>query len=103
MADIEYPEPNSSLGERLLVGVRNLWTTVKELQVAQQRADKVALHQGGEIEQFKRDITRDIQAIRREIHGLKVSRGRALAKNARLVRQIAEAESGLSEIERQVH
>jgi hypothetical protein len=56
-------------------------------------------HQGAEIEQIKNDVL----ALRSEIRGLKISRGRALAKNARLAQQIAEAESGLSEIERQVH
>jgi chromosome segregation ATPase len=99
MAEIEYPEPHSSLGERLLVGVRNLWSRVRELEASQQRTDKVVDHQGGEIEQIRGEI----QALRREIHGLRVSRGRALAKNTRLSQQIAEAESGLSDIERQVH
>ena len=99
MTDIEYPEPNSTLGERLLVAVRNLWTKVKGLEASRQRTDKVVDHQGGEIEQIKKDIL----ALRSEIRGLKISRGRALAKNARLVQQFAEAESGLSEIERQIH
>jgi chromosome segregation ATPase len=99
MADIEYPEPNSTLGERLLVGVRNLWTKLKELEASRQRTDKVIDHHGGEIERIKKDTL----ALRREIRGLKISRGLALAKNARLAQQIAEAEIGLSEIERQVH
>jgi chromosome segregation ATPase len=99
MSDIEYPEPNSTLGERLLVGVRNLWAKVKELEASRQRTDKVVDHQGGEIEQIKKDVL----SLRREIHGLKISRGRALAKNARLAQQIAEAEGGLSDIERHIH
>ena len=99
MEDIEYPEPNSTLGERLLIGVRNLWTKVKELEASRQRADKVADQQGRDIEEIKGAVS----ALRREIRGLKISRGRALAKNARLAQQITEAESGLSEIERQVH
>jgi hypothetical protein len=99
MVDIEFPEPNSTLGERLLVGVRNLWGKVKELETSRQRTDKVVDHQGAEIEQIKKDVL----ALRREIRGLKISRGLALAMNARLAQQISEAESGLSEIERQVH
>ena len=99
MVEAEYPEPNSTLGERLLVGVRNLWSRVKEIEASQQRTDKVVDHQGGAIEQ----IINDIQILRREIHGLKISRGKALARNARLARQIAEAESGLSEIEHRMH
>ena len=99
MADIEYPEPNSPLGERLLVGIRNLWARVTELEAASHRTDKVVDHQGREIEQIKREI----QHLRGEIRGLKISRGRALAKNVRLHQQIAEAERSLSEIEAQVH
>jgi peptidoglycan hydrolase CwlO-like protein len=99
MADLEYPEPNSTLGERLLVGVRNLWARVTELQKSQQTTEKVVAHQGQEIEQIKLEV----QALRSEIRGLKISRGKALAKNVRLLQQTAEAESGLSEIEPHVH
>jgi hypothetical protein len=56
-------------------------------------------HQGAETEQIKQEIL----ALRCELRGLEISRGRALAQNARLRQQIAEAESGLSEIERRVH
>jgi chromosome segregation ATPase len=97
--EIEYPEPNSNLGERLLAGIRNLWTRVKELEASQRRAGKVADHQGEQIERIKREL----MALRAKIRGLKISRGKALAKNARLARQVAEAESGLTEIEHQIH
>lgn len=99
MEDIEYPEPNSTLGERLLTGVRNLWIKVKELEASRHRADKVADQQGRDIEEIKVAVW----LLRHEIRGLKISLGRALAKNARLAQQIAEAESALTEIERQVH
>jgi hypothetical protein len=99
MNDVGYPKPHSTVGERLLIGVRNLWMRVKELQNSQEVANKIVDHQGKEIEQIKRDV----HALRSEIRGLKISRGKALAKNARLLQQITEAESGLSEIERQIH
>ena len=99
MADLEYPEPNSSLGECLLVGVRNLWHRVRELEASQLRTEEVVGYQGRDIAQIKREVL----ALRREIHGLKISRGRALAKNARLAQQTADAESDLSQIERHLN
>jgi septal ring factor EnvC (AmiA/AmiB activator) len=99
MTDLEFPEPQSSLGERLLVAVRNLWTRANQLQRSQEATNKVIDHQGMEIEQIKAEIF----ALRCKIHGLKVSRGKAMAKNARLLQQITEAESGLSELEHHVH
>jgi chromosome segregation ATPase len=99
MTEIEMPEPNSSLGEKLLIGVRNLWARVIALETAGQRTEKVVAHQGTEIEEIKGEIV----ALRRQVHGLKTSRGRTRAKNVRLERQITEAEITLSEAERRVH
>jgi chromosome segregation ATPase len=72
---------------------------VRELEASRQRTDKVTDHHGREIEQLKEAIL----ALRREIRGLRISRGRALAKNARLVKQIAETEGGLSAMEIHLH
>ncbi len=99
MTDLEYPEPDSTLGERLLVGVRNLWTRVAELQKSQQTTDKVVAHQGQEIESIRQEVL----ALRKQIHGLKVSRGKALAKNGRLILAIYEAERGLADIVRRMN
>jgi predicted nucleic acid-binding Zn-ribbon protein len=77
----------SNLGEKLREGVLNLWKEVGSL-------GKVADHHGGEIEELKRRLA----ALEREIHGLKVSRGRANAKNVKLQGVLSESEKKLSEI-----
>ena len=56
----------STLGERLLTGVRNLWKEVN-------RHGKVIDHHGGEIEEPKKRLA----ALERQARGLRVSRGRA--------------------------
>lgn len=99
MTDTEVPEPNSSLGERLLTGVRNLWARVIALESVGHRTEKVVAHQGIEIEEIKAEVA----DLRRQIHGLKTSRGRMRAKNRRLGGQIEEAERILSQAERRIH
>jgi predicted nucleic acid-binding Zn-ribbon protein len=99
MDNLEGVTPHSSLGERLLTAVQNLWTKVIDLDTKTKNTGKVVAHQAQEIEVIKKDIA----ALRAQIHGLKVSRGRALAKNTRLQQQIAEAERTLVEAERRVH
>jgi hypothetical protein len=76
-----------SLGERLLAGVRNLWGETNRLT-------KIADHHGAEIENLKRRMN----TLEKEVHGLKVSRGRAVAKNARLQSYLSEAVTKLDEI-----
>jgi predicted nucleic acid-binding Zn-ribbon protein len=77
----------SSLGERLLEGVLNLWKEVNSL-------NKVSDHHGLEIETIKQRM----KALEREVHGLRVSRGRAKAKNTRLEASLVKSENMLSEI-----
>ncbi len=75
----------SNLGEKLLQAVRNLW--------------KVVNSQGSDIA----DIQRRLDALESQVHGLKVSRGRAKAKSARLEAALSESEQTLSEIRSRVN
>lgn len=77
---IDDEQAASTLGERLLQGVRNLW--------------KVVNSQGAEIA----DIEKRLVNLERELHGLKVSRGRAKAKSARLEAALSESEQTISDI-----
>jgi septal ring factor EnvC (AmiA/AmiB activator) len=70
----------SSLGERLLQGVRNLWKTVNS--------------QGLDII----EIEKRVASLERELHGLKVSRGRAKAKSSRLEAALTESEQKIADI-----
>ena len=70
----------SSLGERLLQAVKNLWKTVNS--------------QGIEIA----EIQSRIATLERELHGLKVSKGRAKAKSARLEAALSESERTIADI-----
>jgi hypothetical protein len=74
----------SNLGERLLAGVRNLWRDVH-------RQEKVLDHHSIEIELLKNRMI----AVEREMRGLKVSRGHAKAKSAKLQAALAESTSKL--------
>ena len=97
------PEPRSSLGDRLVLAVRNLWARVKVLETEAAQTRKIVDHQGGAIEAVRAEMRSEMREIRSQLHGLKVSRGRALAKNTRLQQQIAEAEGLLSETEKRLH
>ncbi len=81
-----------TLGERLLAGVLNLWQQVNN-------QGKVLDHHGRDIEALRRELA----ALKGQVHGLKVSRGRAMAHNARLQKTIADAESGLKRIDTALH
>ena len=85
-------EEDLTLGERLLAGVRNLWQQVN-------RQGKVLDHHGHEIEAMKGDLA----DLRRQVQGLKISRGKALASNGRLRKTIADAEKGLQDIDAALH
>lgn len=80
-------EAESSLGERLLQGVRNLWNEVN-------RHDKVLDHHGVEIENLKSKLRR----LESQVHGLKSSKGKLLASNTRMRENIREAEEKLQRI-----
>ena len=75
----------SSLGERLLAGVRNLWHAVNA--------------NTADIDQLRRRVDR----LESELHGLKVSRGKARAKSVRLEAALSEAEGKLSDIRNRLH
>jgi len=82
----------SSLGQRLLEGVRNLWSETNRLS-------KVTDHQGMDIEALKRRM----DALESEVRGLKISRGKAVARNARLQGYLNEAVSKLDDIHRKLN
>ena len=84
---IPTPKPASTLGERLLEGVRNLWSEV-------QRLAKVSDHHGLEIEELKRRVT----AMEREVRSARISRGVHKAKNARLESALDESQKKLADI-----
>lgn len=77
----------STLGERLLAGVRNLWREVH-------RHDKVIDYQGEQIE----DLKKRLFSLEREMVGLRISRGRAKAKSAKLEAALAESGAKLADI-----
>lgn len=77
----------SSLGERLLAAVRNLWNEASSQQ-------KVLNHHGQEFEAIKVRLDK----LEREVQGLKVSRGKARAKSARLSAMLQEADGKLSDV-----
>ena len=81
-------EAESTLGDRLLAGVTNLWKEVTNL-------GKVQDYHGQEIESLRDRMV----SLERQIHGLKTSRGKALANNARLRATIDEASTKLRQVE----
>ena len=80
-------EDTLSLGERLRNGVLNLWQKVNT-------QEKVLAHHGQEIEAMKAEM----RSLKSQVHGLKSSRGKAIAHNARLKAAISEADSKLEQI-----
>jgi len=84
-------EPASTLGDRLLQGVRNLWSEVMRL-------GKVSDHQGREIQALKDRLS----GLESQVHGLKTSRGKAIASNVRLKATLAETDNKLGEIARKL-
>jgi len=77
----------STLGERLRQAVVSLWTEVS-------RISKVLDHHGTEIEA----LNARLNALERQAQGLRVSRGRAKAKNGKLESALIESERKLAEI-----
>jgi phage shock protein A len=73
-------DAQSSLGEKLLAAVQSLWGAVNG--------------HSGSIAELRQRMDR----LETQVHGLKVSRGRARAKNSRLEVALTEAESKLSDI-----
>lgn len=94
--DLEGPnvsdEETLSLGERLRLAVSNRWQQVNS-------QEKVLDHHGQQIEALRGEFTE----LKKQVHGLKVSKDKALAQNARLKKTIADAESGLAQIDRALH
>ena len=78
-------DAQSSLGEKLLAAVQNLWTTV----IGQ---GKVLDHQGGEIAAIQTRLS----ALESQVHGLKTSRGMSQAKLARAEAQLNEVRQALN-------
>lgn len=75
----------STLGDRLLESVRSLWAKLNKME-------KVTDHHGKEIEEIKKTIIE----LKKEIHGLKISRGRARAKAERAEQELQEIETRLN-------
>lgn len=84
---LDNEKPSSTLGDRLLTGVRSLWAEVH-------RHDKIIDHQGHEVEQLKSRVA----ALERKLRGVQVSRGRHRAKNAKLEAALAESVTKLADI-----
>ena len=85
-------EETLSLGERLRLAVLNLWQQVNS-------QEKVLDYHGQQIEVLRAEFA----DLKRQVHGLKTSRGKAVAQNTRLKRTIADAESGLAQIDNALH
>lgn len=80
-------EAESSLGERLLQGIINLWNEVNS-------QGKVLDHHGREIQALKIRM----RSLESQVHGLKSSKGKSIANNSRLRAAVTEAESKLQQI-----
>lgn len=91
MAD-EYQQARSSLGERLLIGVRNLWKEVHQ-------QGKVLDHHGQEIEGLRKRLA----TLEHEARGLRISRGLAKAKNAKLQAVLTESDETIAAIRAMLH
>jgi len=76
-----------TLGEKLRLGVINLWKTVNG-------HGKILDHHGREIE----DLRRRMNDYDRQLHSLRTSRGIQRARNQRLEVALDEAEQKLTEI-----
>jgi SMC interacting uncharacterized protein involved in chromosome segregation len=88
----------STLGERLLVGVRNLWGTVNDLVAKTDRHDKVIAHLFEQVEQMQRDI----EEFRKQVHGLKISKGKAVARAQRLQQVAKDVEAELGRLRHRI-
>jgi chromosome segregation ATPase len=84
-------DAQSTLGERLLEGVRNLWRTVNS-------QGRVLDHHGQEIEALRSRM----DSLESDLHSLKTSRGIHRARNQRLEAALQEAEGKLSEVRRRL-
>jgi len=82
---IDDDQVQSNLGDRLLEGVRNLWQRVNAL-------GKISDHHGHEIETIKRELS----SLKSQVHGLKVSRGKARAKAERAWQELEQLERRLN-------
>ena len=80
-------EAASSLGERLVRGVDALWQEVRGQRI-------VVDHHGQEIEALKKRMA----DLERQVHGLRVSRGRARSQNEKLTTLLQEADRKLGDI-----
>jgi outer membrane murein-binding lipoprotein Lpp len=80
-----------TLGERLLAGVQNLWSSVHQLTAKTDKHDKVIEYLLGKMEEMQCDIDN----FRKEIRGLKIARGKARARADRLEQMARDAASQL--------
>ena len=88
----------SNLGERLLAGVQNLWRSVNQLTARTDKHDKVIQYLLDQLEQMRHDI----ESFRREIHGLKISRGKAQKRAERLEQMARQAADQLERTREQL-
>jgi peptidoglycan hydrolase CwlO-like protein len=96
----EIPPEKRNLGETLRLGVNNLWKAVNDLRSSNQaqnkkdaEQDKIIAYLTGELER----LSRDVSGLRREMHGLKVSAGKARAAKARMEAELVAAEAKLDD------
>jgi phage shock protein A len=82
----------STLGDRLLTGVRTLWKEVSTLK-------KTTNYAGTELEALKERVT----VLERDMKRLKISKGMAKAKSAKLKAALVESDKKLSEIKTLLH
>jgi chromosome segregation ATPase len=99
----EIPLEKRTLGETLRIGVNNLWKAVNDLRGSNEAQtkkgaehDKIIAYLVGELERLNRDVT----GLRREMHGLKVSAGKARAAKAKMEAELVAAEAKLDEARR---
>ncbi len=91
--ELEDVGPNTGPLERITAGVRNLWTTINFLDTKVDRhSDQIKWLMA---ETMK--LQEELKAVKREMHGLKVSKGKQKARADRALVAIEVAEKELGE------
>jgi predicted nuclease with TOPRIM domain len=91
----------STLGERLLEGVRNLWREVNSHRRVIESHGKVIEHQGREHESLKERVAKlegELRTVQGKLRGVRISKGMAEAKVERLEATVAESKEKLHQI-----
>jgi hypothetical protein len=93
--NLQNETAHSTLGERLLEGVLNLWQEIRALKEGQRKQGKVLDHHGLELEALKQKFV----SLEKQVRGLKVSRGKALTAKRRAEEALEAARVDLGKLQ----